>query len=85
MMLPTIHLNGTSREALESEAMASYDALRAAGDALCAMMVNGRDFYPQGPDAFTAARAEHVSRIDKLRAVLAEIEQLILHLQEQRR
>jgi hypothetical protein len=54
--IPTVHLNGTNGEALRSEYEKAYYAIQAAIDALSDATLNGRDFYPQGPDAFYEAR-----------------------------
>lgn len=40
---------------------------------------NGRDYYPQGADAFLQARAEHVARLDQLDAIRAQLDQLAKH------
>lgn len=84
MRLPTIHLNGTSRQYLHEEALAALRALAAAVDALAAMTVNGRDYYPQGPDAYAEAAREHRERIERVRGVLAEVCTLVDHLDEGR-
>lgn len=80
MRLPTIHLNGTSRQYLHEEALASAFALRAAVASLEAMTVNARDYYPQGPDAYAEAAREHRERIERVRQVLAEVYALVDHL-----
>ena len=70
---PLVHLNGTSREALTTANIDASSAIRGAIRVLEAAEPNARDYYPLGPDAWTAARAEHVSRIERLRDVLAEV------------
>jgi hypothetical protein len=55
MLTPTIHLNGTSREALLRGFADAADAVRDALAAVQATYPNGRDFYPQGPGAITQA------------------------------
>jgi hypothetical protein len=84
MRLPTIHLNGTSRQYLHEEALAASAALRAAVAALEAITVNGRDYYPQGPDAYAEAAREHRERIERVRVVLGEVYALLDHLDEGR-
>jgi hypothetical protein len=79
---PTIHLNGTSKEALLEQQLAAIKALRAATDALSAAAPHGRDYYVQGPLAFTVARDEHVARLTKITEVIREIEALALHISE---
>jgi hypothetical protein len=78
MMLPTIHLNGTSREALYGPYVAARQAVVEAIDKVRATNPNGRDYYPQGPDAIHEARVQHLIRIDCLEAIKAELEQLAL-------
>lgn len=65
--VPTIHLNGTGFTTLRDGYAAAHDAI---GTAICALVkaeLNGRDFYPQGPDAFYKARDERHAALDKLR------------------
>lgn len=82
MRLPTIHLNGTSREYLFEEAVSTAGALRGAITALEAMTVNARDYYPQGPDAYPEAAREHWERIERVRGVLNEVYALLDSLDE---
>jgi hypothetical protein len=56
--------------------------LRAALQALQVAGPNGRDYYVQGPLAFTVARDEHVVRLTKITEVIREIEALALHISE---
>ena len=74
MMVPTIHLNGTSREDLEAAAEAAYRALTEAIEKVAALGPNGRDFYPQGPDALGQALEEHAQLRGRLEAVRGEVE-----------
>jgi hypothetical protein len=74
---PTVHLNGTSRDALREGYCKATAAIRAAGNALAEAGPNARDYYPQGPGAFEAARAQHQSRLDRLAAVREELYQIL--------
>lgn len=76
MQTPTIHLNGTSKEALLEQWEEAYNALRIAIEKLAAAAPNGRDYYPQGPDAFAKATEEHRERLRKLTTVHAELQEL---------
>jgi len=76
MIAPTIHMNGTGREALLDQVTDAASALYKALDALSEAAPNGRDYYPQGPAAFEQARTEHQSRADRLRSVLSELQAL---------
>jgi hypothetical protein len=80
MITPTVHLNGTSREELLHQYIAALEAIRGAHDALCAMSPHGRDYYPQGPDAFQIARQEHQDRLASLEGLRMEIEELAFAL-----
>jgi hypothetical protein len=80
MTKPTVHLNGTSRESLRRDFEAAQRALMEALTALAAMSPNARDYYPQGPGAFDRADDEHQSRMDRVRRVLEEVQELDLSL-----
>ena len=67
--LPTVHLNGTSRERLLADYHAAYKLLCAASDAFADIEFNARDYYVQGDYAFNAARTER----DKARAHLGAL------------
>ena len=77
---PTVHLNGTSREAL----LEGYiDALNAVSHAIEVLQKNGpnaRDYYVAGPAHWEAAMAEHEARLQKLEAVLAELREIGEHV-----
>ena len=77
MKLPTIHMNGSPRQMLLDEAETAYASMHDAIDAVRAMTVNGRDFYPQGPNAAQEAMREHERLIRQLCEARAEIEQYI--------
>lgn len=76
LAVPTVHLNGTSRAALVDGYSKAYAALKAARDALAATAPNGRDYYPQGPDAIREATKQHAARMKRLVEVENEIERL---------
>lgn len=78
MTIPTIHMNGTNRNRLLDDICGATNALREAIRKLCETGPNGRDYYPQGPDAFRAAQAEHQSRLERLGSVQTELEALAL-------
>jgi hypothetical protein len=69
MRHPTIHLNGTGRATLSREYGEVVEKLRAALTALDELTVNGRDYYPQGPDAVQQAIEEHRARYRQVQAV----------------
>lgn len=82
MKLPTVHLNGTSRDALTSGYADAYHAVSDALDALENVELNGRDYYPQGPDAFSEAQREHTERCVALRVVRDQLCEIVQHLME---
>jgi hypothetical protein len=80
---PTIHLNGTSGKDLWREYHAAYTAIDAAIDALCDATCNGRDFYVQGPAAFSQARSERDAALAKLREVKSYTEEILMGIMAQ--
>jgi hypothetical protein len=65
--IPTIHLNGTSYANLRDGYITAHDAIDAAIDALANAELNGRDYYPQGPGAYSQARTERDEALRQLR------------------
>jgi hypothetical protein len=80
---PTIHLNGTSAEALLDGYADACAALLASERALAACAPNARDYYVQGPEAFALAQQRHYQRADRLQSVRTELAMLAEHCQEQ--
>lgn len=79
MMKPSIHLNGTSRGDLFDAYVDATVAVEAAIDAVAKAYPHGRDYYPQGDDAFDKARAEHNARLEALNKVANELHRLSEH------
>lgn len=79
MIKPSIHLNGTSAGALFDGYVKAMLAVDAAIEKLAQASPHGRDYYPQGDDAFDKARAEHTARIHALRGVAGELRDLAEH------
>lgn len=73
LTFPTVHLNGTSRIDLQEQYHGAYMAVHAAIVALRQACPNGRDYYPQGPDAFRRAVAEQESRVERLQSIQTEL------------
>ena len=63
----------TSKQDLLNEIRAAYDAINEVSNVLGNVTVHGRDYYVQGPDAYTQARHEHSLRFDALRGVADEL------------
>lgn len=82
MMLPTIHLNGTSAEELFNQVLTAGHAVRDAVSALVKATPSARDYYVQGNGAFAVAIEEHGIRVEKLQSVYRELEALAIHIQD---
>ena len=80
MIFPTVHLNGTSRDALLEPIMAALQAHHEVINALAQVAPNGRDYYVQGPSAYGEARREHEKRMHRLADNVHELTQLAEHL-----
>ena len=74
LIIPTVHLNGTSRQALVDGYNEACTALQGALGALQDAEPNARDYYPQGDGVFAAARAQHAERIAVVRKVFDELQ-----------
>jgi hypothetical protein len=83
LKIPTVHLNGTSREELLGQISNAMHAVREARDALMKATPNARDFYVQGDGAFKAAIAQHYLRLDALNGVLGELEAIGVAISDQ--
>lgn len=81
MTLPTVHLNGTHPDELLNGFVEAYRALGEAGDALAKAGPNGRDYYPQGHEAVTAAMEEHRVRLFTLQHIREEMLTLAEHVE----
>lgn len=75
---PTVHLNGTSREELQNQLQEAIWATENAIRKLANAAPNGRDYYPQGQNAWSRANDEHVARLGKLQSVVDDLEQIAL-------
>lgn len=63
LAIPTIHPNGTPHERLVEQLSNAVHALDDALKAIAEAEPNGRDFYPQGPDAIGHALEQHRQRL----------------------
>ena len=80
MRVPTIHLNGTAKKDLVEALCNAVHAIHEAGKALAQTCPNGRDYYPQGPDAIYRAIEEHIERMSKLSIVAKELEAIAMEV-----
>lgn len=81
LSLPTVHLNGTSRNELFETYFKALDAIASARVALNEAAPNGRDYYVQGPLALRKAQSEHADRLQRLEAIYNELHALAEHVQ----
>lgn len=77
LMIPTIHTNGTSKEELVKQVQDSLTQLNVAIASLIDAAPHGRDYYPQGPDAYKQAALQHEDRVSRIKSVYAELESLL--------
>jgi len=71
--IPTLHANGSSRDAIVEPIIDASEALLAAERALIATAPNPRDYYPQGEGAFAIAAEQHNARVRLLQKIREEI------------
>jgi hypothetical protein len=83
MKKPSIHLNGTSAGSLLNAYMKAYNALRAAEHALLDTEPHARDYSPQQETAYAEARKEYMHRIASITQAKYDINELIVHVQDQ--
>lgn len=83
MLIPTVHLNGTSGEVLRYQWLAAGKALDAALSALCDSGPNARDYYVQGTDAPFTAQREHEARVKALRQMRDDVAAVVDGIEEQ--
>lgn len=81
MIFPTIHLNGTSREALAAPLREAHEKLGEALAALEACAPHGRDYYPQGPQALRAATREFIEQRDRVSHARGWVAALLEHVE----
>ena len=87
--LPTVHLNGTSRDMLLRGEMKVYDALNKVSEALQECEFHSRDYYVQDIDdsviggAYGLALEERQKHIENLRAFKQYNLEQVMHLRSQ--
>jgi len=80
LVAPTVHRDGTSLDALLEQLDTAIRAISAAYDALALAAPNGRDYYPQGPDAIHTAVRQHYQRANSLREAHTQLSAIYVHL-----
>ena len=73
LMVPTIHLNGTSRKSLMTALSEAHSAILNAIEAIAKTHPHGRDYYVQGPEVINIAIAQHRRRVKELHNVRSEL------------
>jgi hypothetical protein len=84
VIIPRVHLNGTSKGELLEQFKTADRALRAAEEALQRAAPNERDYYVIEPNPFEGARAAHVARIKALTKVREEIMAIAIGVVDQK-
>lgn len=82
LAVPTVHLNGTSGPALLEQLTEAHRAGTTFLEKLAQASPHGRDYYPQGPDAYLTASREHEARMKLVRGVLLELEAIVNKVDE---
>jgi hypothetical protein len=83
LMVPFVHMNGTSKARLIEQIENAYDAIGKALDAMKQTAPNGRDYYPLGQSAREIALDQHMARMAKLSSVQSELEAIAGAIGEQ--
>lgn len=73
LIVPIVHLNGTSADELKEQLQFAYSSLWDAVEALKRSAPNGRDYYPQ-PGLLEKAELQHRRRIMTLHSMQQELE-----------
>lgn len=81
-VLPSIHLNGTSRATLAEGYHNAYRKLLAFRDAFSAIEFNARDFYVQGPGAWTRACDQRNVQRQRIADLMTYLEAHLIELGE---
>jgi hypothetical protein len=83
--IPTVHMNGTSYADLLEHVLKAYRSLRDTEQALRDMTPNGKDYYIQGDGAGEEARRQHQRRLNAIRDIQEELEEIACGIQDQKR
>lgn len=83
LLVPTVHLNGSSGEHLLEAVRAAFTAVDGAVAKLQDAAPNGRDYYPQGPTAINKAYEQHRDRLSRLLTVAAELVEIYNCIEDQ--
>lgn len=78
--LPTIHLNGTSRERLQCDYLMAYETLQLAYRHFLRIEFHARDYYIVSEDAYNRARTERDTMRAHFGALQKYLEAHLAHL-----
>ena len=78
-ILPTIHLNGSSAQCLTDDYSHARRAVQEASIALMSVDFNSRDYYVQGPNAWTEAVKQRHDLYQHLSEVFDALHEHELH------
>lgn len=81
-VFPTVHLNGTGRKTLSEGYGNAYRKLIEFREAFASIEHNGRDYYPQGPDAYSRSRKERDDQFERISRLMQYLEAHLIHLGE---
>jgi hypothetical protein len=81
--IPTVHLNGTSKDELIKQLRDAMEAVHAAEKALTLAGPPARDYYVVGPQAVQSAMYQHRARMEKLADVARDLEYIAVRVMEQ--
>jgi len=74
--IPSIHINGTSKDVLIDQLCSAILAINEAESVLQKACPNARDYYTQSKDAAQEALRQHANRLHALRAVCNELQEI---------
>jgi hypothetical protein len=83
MIIPTVHLNGTSKKELMRQVTDVFAAVETAIQAMHRAYPHGRDYYPQGTAAIGKAVKQHLDLVAKLVEVQGALGELGRGIQDQ--
>lgn len=84
LVFPTVHMNGTGFDTLFDGYDHATDSLRRFTDSFGRIEFNARDYYVQGPDAYTTAREQREAICLKIREIKEYLDQHLIALDDQR-
>lgn len=82
LKVPSVHLNGTSKQELLNQYRNAYHDIATAIRTLQQACPHGRDYYLQPAGSYEQARIEHVKRLARLESVQDELEAIAIELQK---